>query len=117
MSAAGLSHSCIKRLIQTKGVDRKARVGISRSWILDPGSWILDFVEVMIKEVLGIRHPVSSIQHQPVKCTHLSIPAMPAEKILCKVRVLSVVFFGGFEAQNGMGFKRKPYSELFFGSR
>jgi len=41
----------------------------------------------MIKEVLGIRHRVSSIQHQPVNCTHLSIPAMPAEKILCNVRV------------------------------
>jgi hypothetical protein len=37
-------------------------------------------VDVMIKEVLGI-------QHQPVKCTHLSIPTMPAEKILCNVRV------------------------------
>jgi len=41
----------------------------------------------MIKEVLGIQHRVSSIQHQPVKCTHLSIPTMPAEKILCDVRV------------------------------
>jgi hypothetical protein len=43
----------------------------------------------MIKEVLGIQHPVSSIQHQPVKCTHLSIPTMPAEKILSNVRVMS----------------------------
>jgi hypothetical protein len=41
----------------------------------------------MIKEVLGIQHRVSSIQHQPVKCTHLSIPTMPAEKILCNLRV------------------------------
>jgi hypothetical protein len=46
-------------------------------------SWILDFVDVMIKELLGIQHRVSSIQHQPVKCTHLSIPTMPADKILC----------------------------------
>jgi hypothetical protein len=69
----------MKRLIQTKGVDTKALVGIGRSWILD-------FVDVMIKEVLGIQHPVSSIQHQPVKCTHLSIPKMPAERILCNVR-------------------------------
>jgi hypothetical protein len=44
-------------------------------------------MDVMIKEVLGIQHRVSSIQHQSVKCTHLSIPTMPAEKILRNVRV------------------------------
>jgi hypothetical protein len=48
----------------------------------------------MIKEVLGIQHPVSSIQHQPVKCTHLSIPTMPAEKIVCNVRVKVSLFLG-----------------------
>ena len=54
-------------------------------WFLDTGSWILDFLDLVIKELLGIQHRVSSIQHQPVKCTHLSIPTMPAEKILCNV--------------------------------
>jgi len=41
----------------------------------------------MMKEVLGSQHPVSSIQHQPVKCTHLSISTMPAKKISCNARV------------------------------
>jgi len=44
-------------------------------------------MDVMMKEVLGIQHRGSSIQHQPAKCTHLSIPTMPAEKILWNVRV------------------------------
>jgi hypothetical protein len=48
----------------------------------------------MIKEVLGIQHPVSSIQHQPVERNHLSIPTIPAEKILCNVRVNWPAFTG-----------------------
>jgi hypothetical protein len=57
------------------------------SWFLDSGSCILDFVDVMIKKVLGIQHPVASIQHHPVKCTRLSIPTMPTKKISCNARV------------------------------
>jgi len=34
------------------------------SVLADPDSWILDFVDVMIKEVLGIQHRVSSIEYQ-----------------------------------------------------